>query len=386
MEIGSPQWRSNLHNFMENLLKKLEDLRERINKTWILLDMDEVKSKVKSQKLKMNAPDFWENREEAVKILKEVEDLEKEVIKWEEFIKEVRELEEFVAFAQHEAEAVENEADTVLHDEMQLKLDELEAKFQMLEFTILFSGPYDRSQAILSIHAGTGGTDAQDWAEILMRMYLRFAEKKSWKPEIIEYTGGNEAGIKSMTMRIPGLWAYGNLRSENGVHRLVRISPFDAEAMRHTLFALVEVIPELPEAEDLEIKDDEIRIDVYRASGPGGQGVNTTDSAVRIVHLPSGITVTCQSERSQHQNKDNALKILKAKLFKVAQEEKKAEESRMRGENQKAEWGKQIRSYVMQPYQMVKDHRTEFETSDIKSVLDGSLDGFIEAYLRKNIQ
>ncbi|RLC38757.1 peptide chain release factor 2, partial [Candidatus Falkowbacteria bacterium] len=258
----------------------------------------------------------------------------------------------------------------------------LKDKFNKLEFQVLFSHKYDANDAIISIHAGTGGVDAQDWAEILERMFLRFAEKKDWRPEIINRTMGNEAGIKSMTMHIKGRWAYGYFKSEAGVHRLVRISPFDAEAMRHTSFALVEVIPDLPEASEVEINESDLRIDTFRSSGPGGQGVNTTDSAIRIVHEPTGTTVICQNERSQHQNKETALKILKAKLLSREEKRKEKEEQKMRGETQVAEWGKQIRSYVMQPYKMVKDHRTNHETQDIDDVLGGDLKAFMEAYLR----
>lgn len=324
----------------------------------------------------MNMPDFWQNREQAVIISKEVENEKKEIDKWECFQKEIVELEQLVA------EAI-RENDNSISDEMHNKYNELEKKFVDLEFVVLFSGKYDSNSAILAIHAGTGGVDAQDWAEILERMYLRFAEKQDWQVEILERTVGNEAGIKSINMKISGQWAYGYLRSEVGVHRLVRISPFDAESMRHTSFALVEIIPEFPEAETIDIKDSDLRIDVFRSSGPGGQSVNTTDSAVRIVHKPTNITVTCQTERSQHQNKETALKILKSKLFKLLEEEKEQIESKLKGQVQKAEWGKQIRSYIMQPYQMVKDHRTNYETSDIKAVLDGDLNGFIEAYLKK---
>lgn len=220
---------------------------------------------------------------------------------------------------------------------------------------------------------------------ILERMFLRFTEKMNWQAEVVDRTMGNEAGIKSMTMHIKGRWAYGYLKSEAGVHRLVRISPFDAEAMRHTSFALVEVIPELPEAHKIEINESDIRVDVFKSSGPGGQGVNTTDSAVRIKHKPSGIIATCQNERSQHQNKETAMKILKAKLFQVEEKARQAEEQKLRGEEQKAEWGKQIRSYVMQPYKMVKDHRTKHETQDVDGVLDGDLELFMEAYLRLSV-
>jgi peptide chain release factor 2 len=325
----------------------------------------------------MNKQDFWADQERAVKIAKRAEELDSEVNEWTELKKEITDLEELVAVAA-------KEDDMSIADDAHEKYTELKDKFEKLEFYVLFSGKHDNNNAILSIHAGTGGVDAQDWAEILMRMYLRFAEKMKWKAEIVDYTAGNEAGIKSLTININGRWAYGYLRSEAGVHRLVRISPFDAEAMRHTSFSLVEVIPELPETENIELKDEELRIDVFRSSGPGGQSVNTTDSAVRIVHKPTGLTVTCQTERSQHQNKETAMKILKSKLFKLREDEKEKEEQKLRGEMQKADWGKQIRSYVMQPYKMVKDHRTNFETEDINSVLDGELRGFMEAYLRWN--
>jgi len=323
----------------------------------------------------MSKPDFWSNRAEAIKISKDLEALATEVNKWEDFKKEITDLEQLVAVAI-------KEKDNSISDDANQQYEELDKKFSELEFAVLFSGKYDQHNAILSIHAGTGGVDAQDWAQILERMFLRFVEKKGWQAEILDQTVGNEAGIKSVSLRIAGHWAYGYLRSEAGVHRLVRISPFDAEAMRHTSFALVEVIPELPEAANIEIKDSDLRIDVFRSSGPGGQSVNTTDSAVRLVHLPTGITITCQTQRSQHQNKETALKILKSKLYQLAEEKKTKEELKLRGQAQKAEWGKQIRSYVMQPYQMVKDHRTNYETSDIKAVLDGDLESFMEAYLR----
>ncbi len=363
---------------MENLLKNIEELRERLLDTWRLLDIDGQITESRKQKAEMNKPGFWDNQERAVKIGKRVEELDSEINKWTKLKKEVTELEELVAVAA-------KEGDDSIYDEANKRYQELKQQFKQLEFFVLFSGKYDRGNAILSIHAGTGGIDAQDWAQMLERMFLRFAEKKSWQTVIVDRTVGNEAGIKSVTINVQGHWAYGYLKSEAGVHRLVRISPFDAEAMRHTSFALVEVIPELPEAEEVKVKDEDLRIDVFRSSGPGGQSVNTTDSAVRIVHKPTNITVACQSERSQHQNKENALKILKSKLYKAQVEEKEKEELKLRGEAQKAEWGKQIRSYVMQPYKMVKDHRTDYETQDVEGVLNGDLEPFMEAYLRTRI-
>lgn len=356
-------------------MKNIEELREKLMDLWELLRIERSRVRLLDLKQKMSAADFWNNRESAVAISREAENEEKEIIKWENLKKEIIELEELVAVAA-------NEKDASMDEEAYKKYNELKEKLEKFEFFVLFSGKYDSHNAILSVHAGTGGVDAQDFAQILERMFLRFAEKQGWSAEILDRTAGSEAGIKSVTIKIDGKWAYGYLKSESGVHRLVRISPFDAEQMRHTSFALVEVIPELPEAENLDIKEGDVRIDVYRSSGPGGQSVNTTDSAVRITHLPTNITVTCQSERSQHQNKERCFKILKSKLFKLEEETREDEERKIRGEAQKAEWGRQIRSYVMQPYQLVKDHRTDFETSDIRAVLDGELGDFMEAYLR----
>ncbi len=325
----------------------------------------------------MSRPDFWQNRERAVEVGKKAEELEREVGKWQRIKTEITDLEQLAAVAA-------KEGDDSLHDELEKKYQELKKQLADFEFLFLFSGKYDRSSAILSIHAGTGGVDAQDWAEILSRMYLRFAERKGFRAEIVEQNYGNEAGIKSMTVHISGAYAYGYLKSESGVHRLVRISPFDAEGMRHTSFALVEVIPELAEVATVEIKPEELKIDTFRAGGPGGQNVNKIESAVRITHLPTGIITASQSERSQHQNREMALKILRSKLALREEDARSAEERKLKGEAQKAEWGKQIRSYVMQPYQLVKDHRTDYEETDIRRVLDGGLDGFIEDHLRLN--
>jgi peptide chain release factor 2 len=275
--------------------------------------------------------------------------------------------------------------DEGLQEEINSKLSKLEAQFHKMEFAVLFSGAYDRGNAIVSIHAGTGGVDAQDWAQILMRMYLRFCERHKFNAKIIDETPGAEAGIKSVVIEITGLFVYGWLRSENGVHRLVRISPFDAEKMRHTSFALVEVLPEIEEAKIIELRDEDLRIDVMRSGGNGGQSVNTTDSAVRITHIPTGIVVKCQNERSQLQNRQNAIKILKAKLLKLHEEAEGEKIQEIKGEYLKAQWGNQARSYVMQPYKLVKDHRTDFETQEIDRVLDGEFDDFVESYLREKV-
>lgn len=360
---------------MENLLKKIEELRERFLRIRQLLDIDGQITESREKKRLMADPGFWNDREKAVSIGKRVEELDSEIRQWEEVERDINDLESIVALAQEED-------DNSLYEDSIKRYDELLKKFNDLEFLALFSGKYDVDSAILSIHAGTGGVDAQDWANMLERMYLRFAEQKKYTVEILDRTVGAEAGIKSVSMRISGRYAYGYLKSENGMHRLVRISPFDAEAMRHTSFALVEVIPELPDTEDIIIKDEDLRMDFYHSSGPGGQNVNKTSSAVRLVHIPTNITVTCQTERSQHQNREIAMRVLKAKLHHLEDERRDQQERQLKGEVQKAGWGKQIRSYVLQPYQLVKDHRTDYETTEVDKVLDGELSGFMEAYLR----
>ena len=254
-----------------------------------------------------------------------------------------------------------------------------------MDAQLLLSEPYDERPAIVSVHAGAGGTESQDWAEMLQRMYLRWAEQHRYRTEILDQTEGEEAGIKSVTFSITGRWAYGRLKSERGVHRLVRMSPYDSAKRRHTSFALVEVMPEVDETAAIEIDEKDLRIDTYRASGAGGQHVNKTDSAVRMTHLPTGIVVTCQNERSQIQNRERAMAVLRAKLAERAEEEREAEMGRLRGEHVEAGWGNQIRSYVLAPYTMVKDLRSGVETSNPAAVLDGDLDAFIEGYLRSRV-
>lgn len=262
---------------------------------------------------------------------------------------------------------------------------EIEQKLAALEFNLLFSGEYDHNNAILSIHSGAGGTESQDWAQILMRMFLRYADAKGYLTEILEEMPGDEAGIKSTTIHIAGTYAYGRLKAERGVHRLVRISPFDANHRRHTSFALVEVMPEIDETVEIEIKPEDVKIDIYHASGHGGQNVQKVSTAVRLTHIPTGIIVTCQNERSQLQNKENAFKVLRSRLVELEIEKREQERARLKGQHVEAGWGNQIRSYVLHPYQMVKDHRTEYETSRTDAVLDGDLDGFIEAYLKSQV-
>ena len=260
-------------------------------------------------------------------------------------------------------------------------LPALEKSIGRMEFARMLSGEHDANNAILSINAGAGGTEAQDWAEILLRMYLRYCERKGFKAEITEYQPGDEAGTKGVTITVTGDYAFGYLKAEKGIHRLVRISPFDSNARRHTSFCSVFVFPELSDDVDIEVLDKDLKVDTYRASGAGGQHVNKTDSAIRITHLPSGIVVSCQSQRSQHKNRSTAMKQLKARLYELEMEKKESEAEELGGEKKDIAWGSQIRSYVLHPYRMVKDHRTDFESGNTDAVLDGNLDGFIEAYL-----
>lgn len=289
-------------------------------------------------------------------------------------------------FARHLSDTLElaQLGDEGLRAELEAETSAIEAELEKRSFTAMLSGKYDRDSAILAIHAGAGGTDSQDWAAMLERMYLRWAEAREYETEILDLTEGEEAGIKSVTIAVNGEYAFGYLRSEKGVHRLVRLSPFDAAHRRHTSFALVEVLPQasMDEAE-VEVDPGDIKVDVYKSSGAGGQNVQKNATAVRITHIPTGIVVTCQNERSQTQNREFAMRILRARLLELKQAEKEEERAVLRGEYTKAEWGSQIRSYVLHPYQMVKDHRTEHESGNTQTVLDGDLDPFMEAYLRQ---
>ena len=277
------------------------------------------------------------------------------------------------------------EDDYSLREEIRLELEQLKSRFEELESQQLFTGEYDSRNAMLAFHAGAGGTESQDWANMLLRMYLRWAERHGYEREVLDVSPGEEAGIKSAIVEIKGDHAYGYLKGEHGVHRLVRLSPFDADHARHTSFALVEVLPEAEETVDIKINPEDLRIDTFRSSGPGGQHMQKTSSAVRITHLPTGLVATCQSQRSQHQNKEAALKVLYSRLWELERKKKEEERARLKGERIEAAWGNQIRSYVLHTYKMVKDHRTNYEVHDAEAVLDGELDGFITAYLRSRV-
>jgi peptide chain release factor 2 len=275
--------------------------------------------------------------------------------------------------------------DSSMQVELESEVEKITSRLDEMELEAAFSGEYDARDAILSIHAGAGGTESQDWAQMLMRMYLRWAERRGYQAEILDLSPGDEAGIKSVVIGVNGDYATGYLKSEHGVHRLVRLSPFDADHARHTSFALVEVMPEAEADVDVKIEPDDLKVDAFRSSGPGGQHMQKTSSAVRLTHLPTGLVVSCQSERSQHQNKEIALKILRSRLLDLELAKKAEERARLKGKRIAAGWGNQIRSYVLHPYKMVKDHRTDYQTSDADAILDGELDGFITAYLRSNL-
>ncbi len=316
--------------------------------------------------------DFWKDTEKAPAVMKELETLRGEIAEITGIEKKIEELSGL-------AEIVESNKDEA---EIEKDIKKIEEALNKLELKTLFSGEYDRNDAILAIHAGAGGVDAQDWAEMLMRMYLRWAEKNKLAAKILDESRGGEAGIKSAVIEIVGSYAFGNLKSEAGVHRMVRLSPFNADNLRQTSFALVEVMPVIGEIAEVKINSGDLRVDTFRSSGAGGQSVNKTSSAVRVTHIPTNVVVSVQSERSQMQNKEQAMKILKAKLHQKYLEEKEKEKRKIRGEFKSAEWGNQIRSYVLHPYKMVKDHRTKYETSDTDRVLSGDIGDFIEAYLK----
>ena len=324
----------------------------------------------------MAAPKFWDDNQAAQQILQKRANLQRSVNLWKDLARENDDLEATLVL-------LAEEEDASLLKECEAIVSALKKQLEAAELKAMLSGESDGNNAILAINSGAGGTESQDWAEMMLRMYIRWGERNDYKTEVLDMQYGEEAGIKSATVNFTGDYAYGYLKAEIGVHRLVRISPFDSNKRRHTSFASVFVYPEVAEDVEVEINDDDLKIDVYRASGPGGQGVNTTDSAVRITHQPTGIVVQCQNERSQHKNKASAMKVLRSRLYEVEKEKKDEEKKAKEKEKRKIEWGSQIRSYVLHPYRMVKDLRTGVEMGNVDAVLDGDLDRFIEAYLLK---
>lgn len=327
----------------------------------------------------MGSPDFWDDPAKASATSKEVDALKSEVEEYDTLATDLDDLEVLQEMA---AEA----QDASLIPELDELLDKVREGVQHLELGMLLSEEYDANNAILTLHAGAGGTEAQDWTSMLLRMFTRFAERNGYQVEMLDYLAGDEAGVKSVTLQINGHNAYGFFRSEKGVHRLVRISPFDANARRHTSFSAVDVMPELDDTVNVDINMEDVRVDLYRASGAGGQHVNKTSSAVRMTHIPTGIVVQCQNERSQLQNKEKALQLLRGKLYAFEKAKQDAKISDLAGDYQAIEWGSQIRSYVFQPYTMVKDHRTSYETANVDGVMDGDLRSFVEAYLRQEYE
>ena len=355
--------------------KQLNDIKQTISDIKDALDVDDLKNRLDKIRKEMEDPGFWDNVAHANKVNQTVKPIEDKLDTITALTSAFDDVSTLIDLA------VEEEDDS-LSEEIESELDTLEKQAQEAKLKALLKGEYDSHNAILSLHAGAGGTEAQDWVSMLNRMYTRYCERKGYTVQVLDFLDGEEAGIKSVTFLVEGLNAYGYLKAEKGVHRLVRISPFDSSSRRHTSFASLDVMPEIEDDdEDMAISQDDLRIDTYRSSGAGGQHVNKTSSAVRITHIPTGIVAACQNERSQIQNKDTAMKMLKAKLAEKREEERIAEMNQLKGDMKKIEWGSQIRSYVFQPYTMVKDHRTNTENGNITAVMDGDIDAFINAYL-----
>ncbi len=363
----------------EERMDELKQYAARLKELHKCLNVDGKKEEMAQLEAKMNEQEFWNDPAAAQKIVQKLKLLRSAVEGPEKLGAELEDALVLVELAQAEE-------DESLAEEIDEICTTIQQRLNKLELTSLFDDPRDARKAIVSIHPGAGGTESCDWAGMLYRMIQRYCERHDFKTELVDYQPGEEAGIKSVTITVEGLFAYGNLKSEEGVHRLVRISPFDANKRRHTSFAAVEVLPELDDEIEIEIREEDIKMDVFRSSGAGGQHVNKTSSAVRLTHLPTGIVASCQMERSQHRNREVAMQMLKAKLYDIEVKKQEAELAALRDGQMEVAWGSQIRSYVLQPYQMIKDHRTEVETSNVDRVLDGELDMFIEAYLKWNLQ
>ncbi|MEW9082366.1 peptide chain release factor 2 [Caldanaerobacter subterraneus] len=361
---------------LQDYRAEVEQMLHEIKEMGVSLDVEGIKKEIEDIEKQMSDPSFWSDLKKSQELSKKQKALKELLEEYESLLSRCEDLYTLIELGLEEG-------DESIAEEVEREYKELKKEVENLKIRTLLSGPYDKNNAILSIHAGSGGTEAQDWAEMLLRMYTRWANDKGFEVEILDYLEGEEAGIKSATLLIKGPFAYGYLKGEAGVHRLVRISPFDAAGRRHTSFALVEVIPELEDDIEIEIRPEDLKIDTFRASGAGGQHVNKTESAVRITHLPTGIVVSCQNERSQIQNRETAMKMLKAKLLDLMMKERKEKIEDLKGEHREAAWGNQIRSYVFQPYTLVKDHRTNYEEGNVNAVMDGEIDGFINAYLKQ---
>jgi peptide chain release factor 2 len=355
---------------MEELNKQAEDLSTQLKAASNKLKIDELSSRLSEMQATSQETSFWDNTKVAQDTMKQIAKLETRIKPWQKLLIALDEILDLIKLN-----------DSSLKDELKKQLNDLNETFVGLKDDLKFSGPYDDHDAIISLYAGAGGTDAQDWTQMLFRMYSRFIENNRWSVKTVDESGGEEAGLKSITIEVEGPFAFGKLKGENGVHRLVRLSPFNSDNLRQTSFAKVEVMPKIDQPNELEIDEKDLKVDVYRSGGHGGQSVNTTDSAVRITHLPTGLTVAIQNERSQLQNKETALTILRSRLAQLQLEQHQEQLDELKGPNQSAEWGNQIRSYVLHPYKQVKDLRTQYETSDPDAVLDGNLDPLINAYL-----
>ena len=362
---------------IEETSKQIENIKNKLAEIKETLSIDKLEEELKILEKETLTQEFWNDSENMAKVLSKINNLKKKITSYKNIENEIKTLSEML-------ELVAEEEDSDLEKEISENLNNVEKDVEELEISTLLSEKYDENNAIVTIHPGAGGTEAQDWAEMLYRMYTRWANDNNFKIEELDYLDGEEAGLKSVTFLVSGSYAYGYLKSEHGVHRLVRISPFDSGGRRHTSFASVEVLPEINDDEDIYINPDDIKMDVYRASGAGGQHVNKTSSAVRLTHIPTGIIVACQTERSQFQNRDTAMKMLKSKLLTLKEQANKEKIEDLKGIQMDIAWGSQIRSYVFCPYTLVKDHRTNFEVGDVQSAMDGNLNSFIFAYLKYN--
>lgn len=356
----------------------LDEMTQKLLASGGLFDLDQLEEDIAEAENRMGEPGFWDNTETAQKLINETNSLKE---KYQQFHQLSEELDELTVMFELQQE----EYDAEIQEELEERIHLLQERLTTYELSLLLNEPYDHNNALIELHPGAGGTESQDWGSMLLRMYTRWAESHGFQVETLDYQAGDEAGIKSVTLLIKGYNAYGYLKSEKGVHRLVRISPFDSAKRRHTSFCSVDVMPELDDTIEIAINPDDLKIDTYRASGAGGQHINKTESAVRITHIPTGTVVASQAQRSQLKNREQAMSMLKAKLYQLEMEKKAQEAASLRGEQMEIGWGSQIRSYVFHPYSMVKDHRTNYETGNVQAVMDGDLDGFIDAYLKQRL-